>query len=68
LINLVVFNDEMTRFVDEGRVVDTFYLVFNKAFDNDLPQYPGIKVGMVLSTGQNNQMAEKTGWAVRLYG
>lgn len=33
LINLVVFNDEMTRSVDEGRVVDTIHLVFNKVLD-----------------------------------
>lgn len=33
LINLVVFKDEMTRSVDEGRLVDTIHLVFNNAFD-----------------------------------
>lgn len=33
LINPVVFNDEATRSVDEGRMVDTIHFVFNEAVD-----------------------------------
>lgn len=33
LTNLIVFCDEMTALMDEGRVVDVFYLSFSKVFD-----------------------------------
>jgi len=33
LTNLISFNDQVTRLVDEGKVVDVVYLDFSKAFD-----------------------------------
>lgn len=56
-ISLVVFNDDMTRPVDEGRVVDTIYPVFNKAFGMIFHSIT-IEAGTILSTGQNDQMGE----------
>lgn len=62
LINPVVFNDEITRSVDEERMVDTIHLVFNEAVGVIFHSIVASKLGWYCVQGRT------TRWVKNLLG